>query len=1113
MSRKRTGANAQKGFAVGRGLLAGAETLNFSMGESHSDPYGSSSRSRSRSRSGLVGGEGKDHDSPLHRRAGSHINTVQLFASLGLSSTDLDALAEVPEENLCMETLPHLLMLLKNRKMEASWGDMQGGRLDRSSGQAQSLSQGDFGYTSMQETSGRGYDMLDYRSGSGRDRQYSELSHDSYRNLGMSASSPSDDMFMQRRMGSPSQRKVQDFLGVMPLMFPHVCSLCDFDVHSVMEWTQHTTGIRHSENRKLLLQMYPDWDPQMPSSRTSTSLSLDTKSRSDRLLGADSIGGGLQRTGMSSSWGSDSSLGMTSKITSYSTAPKIKSRVIVLKYERKPKLTNSLFDLAKPFGTICKHLVLKNMNKAFLELQTHEEALAMANYYKRKPAILHGKEIQVYLSKELIAIKKSGRPVRDTRTREKKDVSQVVFFYHLPRESDKKMELLKIARRFGTVEKHLFVDKGAYVQMGNAEDAEMLVKYYTVNPLTVNGRSIRLNICTKYKTLTDPPGKDDQGREEPARKSSGSSSATSRTGDKPSSKNRRSSTSKAKERSYKKEEEPKPKEVEALGDGSGDEADVMEARDEDGCDEDPSADDVDLSCDPEQTSEQAPDIDDTNIEDEEDPEAQQARNGSSDETTENQKDETTENQKDSGEKQEETPLEEPTTSEAEQENTDELPKDLEEQNGDQPEDEGAEEDNEEQEGQTETDFPENMDEFVTLDELVEEEDTKRNDSKSKAKYTSGSSKDSRGFRVINVVGFKRGHGYKDEILALAKPFGKVVRHLVLDVRPEAFLQFSKEKEARAMVSFYARNALPSVCGKPVRVYHSHTYPTIQSGKVLYVGNVPTFKGSDATLLKIAEPFGKIRKYYLNRLRNECFIEMERGEDAEKMAEAYKEKRPKFEGKRLVVYVSRKFKQLKRGQRPPSPETEDKRTLKRERSGEDEAQRNSSGKSKDKKEEEPSVKKIKVDEPVADKAKEMESHEEKESQKVSAEIVPEEKKESEEKQSEDTSELQNMETEPEAEDEETVASEKSVKTEEKTITTAPSELKLETSHSTLEPYDPNVPVGVEFVKMGYYCRICFLFYSNEDTAKKIHCSSQAHYDKLKKYLEKEKAKAQSNGTKK
>lgn len=37
-------------------------------------------------------------------------------------------------------------------------------------------------------------------------------------------------------------------------------------------------------------------------------------------------------------------------------------------------------------------------------MQTHEEALAMANYYQRKPAILHGKEIHIYLSKELMAI-------------------------------------------------------------------------------------------------------------------------------------------------------------------------------------------------------------------------------------------------------------------------------------------------------------------------------------------------------------------------------------------------------------------------------------------------------------------------------------------------------------------------------------------------------------------------------------------------------------------------------------------------------------------------------------------------------------------------------------
>uniref|UniRef100_A0A671Q6H5 Matrin-3-like n=1 Tax=Sinocyclocheilus anshuiensis TaxID=1608454 RepID=A0A671Q6H5_9TELE len=1136
MSQKLTGDDAQKGFAVGRGLLAAAETLNFSMGEMHSDPYGSSSQCHGMS--GLGGGEGKDHDSQLSRRAGSHIsNTMKLFASLGLSPTDLDALAQVPEENISVETLPHLIMQLKNRKMEAGrrmsgnmstvssetsyrgsrddWGSSQGGRLDRSGGQAQSRSQGDFGYTSMEETSGRGYDMLDYSSGSGRDRQYSDLSHDSYRSLGMSTSSASDDMFMQRRMGTPSQGKVQDFLGVMPLMFPHVCSLCDFDVHSVMEWTQHTKGIRHSENRRVLLQMYPDWDPQLPSSRKSASLSLDKKSRSDGLLGAAPIGAGLQRTGMSSNWGSDSSMGMTSKMTSYSTPlPKIRSRVVVAKYERKPMSPNNLFALAKPFGTICEHLILNN--KAFLEMQTHEEALAMANYYQRKPAILHGKEIHIYLSKELMAIKKSGRLDRETRP-VKRGVSQVVFFSNLPRGGEKKMELLTIAGRFGTVEKHLFLNDEAFVQMSNPEDAEMLVKYYTINPLTINRRSIRLNICTKYKTLTVPPGKGEQAREAPPHKSS---SATSRTGDKPSSKTQRSSsTSKSKESSDEKEEEPKPKEAEALGGGSGDEeADVMEAHDgdEEGFDE-ADADDVELSCDPAQATEQQEDIDDTNVEDEEDPEAQQARDASNDA-------ETAENQEDSDEKQEETELEEPAASEAEQEeSTSDLPKDLEEQNDEQAEDEGAEEDNAEQEGQSEMDFPENIDEFVTLDELAEEEDAEKQDSKSKAKNTSGT-----GLRVVNVVGFKRGYGYLDEVLSLAKPFGKVVRHLVLDVRPEAFLELSNEQEARAMASFYSGNVIPSVCGKPVKVYHSHTYPTIQvrlgfikvkSGRVIYIRNVPPFKGSDALLLKIAEPFGKIKRYFLNRLRSECFIEMERWEDAEKMAEAYKENRPKFEGKRLVVYVSRKYKQLKHGHRPPSPEPEDKRPLKRERSGESETQSNSSGKSKDKKEEEPYVKKMKVEEPVTDKAEDVESQEEKESQNVSAETFPEVNIEPEEEQSKDTSEHQNMEAEPEPQDEETVAappvleSEKSGKTEEKPITTAAPEIKLDTSHATLEPYDPNVPVGVEFVKMGYYCRVCFLFYSNEDTAKKIHCSSQAHYDKLKKYLEKEKAKAQSNGTKK
>lgn len=38
-------------------------------------------------------------------------------------------------------------------------------------------------------------------------------------------------------------------------------------------------------------------------------------------------------------------------------------------------------------------------------------------------------------------------------------------------------------------------------------------------------------------------------------------------------------------------------------------------------------------------------------------------------------------------------------------------------------------------------------------------------------------------------------------------------------------------------------------------------------------------------------------------------------------------------------------------------------------------------------------------------------------------------------------------------------------------------------------------GVEHVKKGFYCCVCFLFYPDEDSAKKSHCSSRTHYDQL------------------
>ncbi|XP_064874405.1 matrin-3-like [Oncorhynchus nerka] len=792
MSQKIPSDSSQKGFAVGRGLLAAAETLNFSMNEQRSDSlhHGSTARQLHGMSSGMGGGE---CDPQLSRRGGgsSHIgNSIKLFSSLGLSPADLDVLAQIPEDNISVETLPHLIMQLKNRKVDSDrrmagnsrgdlsglssepsyrasrddWDDMRVGKLGGSMGQASAhAQQGDLGYNSIQDTSAGRYE-LDYGHGSGgRDPGwYSDLSRD---------------------------------------------------------------GLRHTENQRLLLQMYPEWDPHMATSRSGGSHLLETTNQSAGLLGPIPMAERQQAGGgrMSSGWGGGAGSNVGSgKPHQHSMALKqIRSKVVVAKYDRSPLSNKALFALVEPFGTLCEHLVLKN--KAFLEMETHKEARDVVSYYQQNPALLHGKQITCYLSKELMVIQ--------------------------------------------------------------------------------------------------------------------------------------------------------------------------------------------------------------------------------------------------------------------------------------------------EEGSMEQDFPENMDDFVTLDELAEDEDLERQDSSSKVKYSSsGSSKKIGGLRVVNVVGFKRAYGFLNKILALAKPFGTVVQHLVLDVRPEAFLQLNSEEEAKAMVNFYSGNVTPTVCGKSVKIYHSQTYATIQSGRVVYVGQIPHFKSSDASLLKIAEPFGKVRRYFLNRSRNECFIEMERGEDAERMSETYKDTPPKFEGKRLTVYVNRKFKQLKYGHRPPAPDSEEKkRSSKRERSGsETSSHRSSAAKSSAKQDEEPPVKKSReemVETPTEQSEVEVRKEEEVQG-------------EHEHGQPSETSAVHKIDTDMniKMEENETAISIVSVRSVEENGETASTPSQAEgklssTSPVPLGPYESNNPVGVEYVKMGYYCRVCFLFYSNEETAKKVHCSSQSHYQKLKKHLEKEKAKAQSTtGTK-
>ncbi|XP_051275771.1 matrin 3-like 1.2 isoform X2 [Dicentrarchus labrax] len=1128
MSQKSQSDGGQKHFAVGRGLLAAAETLNYSMNEQRSG------RQMGGVASGVgVGGggmEGQDGGSQMSRRGGGgHLgNTMKLFASLGLSPSDLDALAEIPEEDISVETLPHILMQLKSRKGDGgerrgassmssdaayrggrdSWDDMDrmgGPSLGQGSARAQSSA--DFGYGSLQDVAPSRSYGLHYGGGGSRERPYSELSRrDSYSGLGMGPPT-SEPVFMQRRMGAPSNGKVQDFLGVMPPMFPHVCSLCDFDVHSTMEWNQHTNGLRHAENRRLLLDMYPEWDPGMSSGRGEGL--LDTPNLSAGLLGPAPMSSVQTAGGMSSSWGGGGGGGPGLSAKNQLGQNKLRSRVVVVKYDRKPLSNKTLFAFTEPFGCLREHLVLKN--KAFLEMNSHEEALDMVNYYEQHPAALYGKPLTFYLSKRLLVIEKddraSNRPMdrsmerpmdrpMDRPVREVKGHgSQVVFFSNLPREEEKKKELLTIAGRFGIVEKHLFLTDQAFVQLGTPEDAEMLVKYYSVNPLTIKGRPIRLNICTKYKTLNvnrrqgvsgggSGGGSGGDNRSQRSGGANATSSSSSTSGTRTSSSSLRNSSSKSSSSSRtreekKKEEESKLKPEEKPAAEEEEVSGVMEGEDRE---EEVGEEQVTDGDAAEEEPERAESAKET-VEESEEVQQEEAPDGD-DVTDDTPRDFNT---KQGAESERATQPTETEEHEAKEDTNAEAGDSSETVEGDLPAD------------VFDRDFLENMEDFVTLDELAEDEDEADGESDSLDNTRRG------GMRVVNIVGFRRGYNFLTELLGLAKPFGKVVKHLVLDLRPEAYLQFGTEEEARAMAKFYNSNVTASVCGRPVRVSHSMSYPTIQCGssKVVYIGQIPSSKYSDDAILKLAEPFGRVRKYFLNRLKRECFIEMENAEDAEKMADDCKANPPKFNGKRLTVYVSRKYRQLKHGHRCPS-------ATKRDHSG-------STSPTASRHPEEPPAKRTKEEgeeeEEEGGVHEEQEEKEEEEEEKEKEEELQGGADKREENSEEKIPEVPDQNEERQEERQEVKQEERQEEMETSTNQNGPTEppplaeTKPSVASLPLPPHDPDTPIGVEHVKMGYYCRVCFLFYSNEETAKKTHCSSQTHYDKLQKYLEKEQTKAE------
>ncbi|XP_041122250.1 matrin-3-like isoform X2 [Polyodon spathula] len=1186
MSRDSSQDLTPKGIAAGYGLLTAAQALNSSVGPGkasqsgarieHFDIGASSGLSMQGSHSQYRASTGSSHGMAASfddRSKGQDAYASQgrspldkarsLFASLGLSAEEFDVLSNIPEEKLNVETLPRLIMQLKSQRAEErsltsrprdnlspsreqpykpvrdDWDEAVCSRPD--SKKESNVVPHVFNYNYGQQREGpyRSYEWLDYEERMGGSDRYPEPSRgycESEYDWRGPAPVPKRS-FMERRTGSPSLSKIEDYHGILPNTFPHLCTLCDFDVHSIKHWIQHNDGERHTENRQILLDLYPEWIPKIAPNRIrQTPLGLGNSNPAAGILGPVplvSLPIGLPKRGISSAWSMGGGISKQGQKVDPMKTRIVDSKVVVIQFAKGKCYQKDLVKLAEPFGTINNHLVL--LKKAFLEMRTHEEAAAMVKYYQRTQAVIRGQALQVYLSTAIKTIQNNG-PTHSQAQSQPRTPTQatgsgyaVIYFANLPVAKDLESELLELAKRFGAVKNSLVLTKQAFVEMVNPADAEMMVKYYTVNQLKIKGYKVRLNICRKYRRLTKntPKGKSSSKKEVEKKLTS--------------LKSKTLSSSVACELDVVKKESSAAEVEEGETMNLGDEEEPHQSLK--GL-ETPKEECVQKSLENPETQGEEPAEKSTGSSEiqEKGSDVKSLERGD----TENKSLERGDTENKFLEREEakcEEPAEKSLKS-SDSQNDEPVEKSLDEL-------EPAETSFCKEQEFLEPDFPDSMEDFVTLDEVGdEEEEMLARESESGATSSNGQQRRKQGGKVVTVSAFRRGHNFEKEILRLAEPFGKVVNQLILNQRNEAFLELSTSEEANAMAEFYTTNT-GVVCGVDVKIRLSPTYKTIKTktsekGRVVSLCNLPS-RHSDEALLKLAEPFGKVKCYNIQRVRNEAFIEMESPNEAEEMSRQYMKNPPLFHGKRLQVRLSWKYKKVTQGKRPPVPEESPKRP-KRERAerslSEDETCSSSNTKAKEQ-EEGPPQKRVceeqqkEIKQEVSDlsnsavsEAKEIpdpvETRDTLESSEEPAEkVVPPTKEDTEAKHSLDEREAVDTpaETNKDACTEESMpktaetepmeteivhkggacdsANEQHAGTDEKTVHS----IQPEPSPSTLGPYQLNNPVGVDYVipKVGYYCKLCSLFYTSESTAKNTHCSSLAHYQKLKNVLDKEKTK--------
>ncbi|KFO19319.1 Matrin-3 [Fukomys damarensis] len=401
-------------------------------------------------------------------------------------------------------------------------------------------------------------------------------------------------------------------------------------------------------------------------------------------------------------------------------------------------------------------------------------------------------------------------------------------------------------------------------------------------------------------------------------------------------------------------------------------------------------------------------------------------------------------------------------------------------------------------------------------------------------------------RVVHIMDFQRGKNLRYQLLQLVEPFGVISNHLILNKINEAFIEMATTEDAQAAVDYYTTTPA-LVFGKPVRVHLSQKYKRIKKpegkpdqkfdqkqelGRVIHLSNLPHSGYSDSAVLKLAEPYGKIKNYILMRMKSQKTESTTEGKEQEEKSGEDAEKDTKDDQTEQEPNML-----LESEDELLVDEEEAAALLESGSSVGDETDLANLGDVASDGKKDPSDKAVKKDTSASGAAKkklkkrrfpgsmegfvtldEVGDEEDSELQKLRKSGMA--FKKSGDKNDDGLVEIKVDKIEELDQDNE-AALENGIKNEENTEPGAESaenadDPNKDTSENAegqsdenkedytipdeyrIGPYQPNVPVGIDYVipKTGFYCKLCSLFYTNEEVAKNTHCSSLPHYQKLK-----------------